>query len=378
MPPGNLTDWLALNLLTGLGPILVRRALVRFHDPGEIAYRVPVRALQEIDRIGEGIASSIEKARTRLRDRAEAELRSCETLGIQVITFQDPGFPSALQTLADPPVLLYVKGDLPEGVVRIAVVGSRRATAYGRRVAAGLGAALVARGVEIVSGGARGIDTYAHTGALEAGGRTIAVLGSGLRRPYPTDNASLFERVAEHGAVLSEFPLDADPLPERFPRRNRLISGLSAGVVVVEAATKSGSLSTAAHALDQNREVLAVPGPITSDLSAGCHRLIQAGAKLVHDSTDILTELSPMYQDALTGSVAVPPGSAPDLRGLSADEAATLALLDDPEPVQLETLADAAPFGIGRLQTALFGLQCRGVVEQLPGGFYLVTKGKAG
>jgi DNA processing protein len=376
MPPGNLTDWLALNLLTGLGPILARRAIDRFGDPGEVAYRAPLEALQELRGIGDGTVASIARARHRLRERAEAELRSCETLGVHVVTFRDPDYPSALLTVADPPVVLYVKGELAEGVVRVAVVGSRRATAYGRRVAAGLCAALVARGVEIVSGGARGIDTYAHRGALEANGRTIAVLGCGLRRPYPHDNAELFDRIAKHGAVVTEFPLDAEPLPERFPRRNRLISGLSAAVVVVEAASKSGSLSTAAHALDQNREVMAVPGPIGSEQSVGCHRLIQGGAKLVHDSQDILGELSPMYTDVLApGQPRDPAQGAPDLSGLSPDEAAVLALLDDPEPVQIETLADVAPFGIARLQSALFGLQCRGAVELLPGGFYLV-KGK--
>lgn len=376
MPPGNLTDWLALNLLTGLGPILARRALDRFGDPGEVAYRAPIQALQELRGVGDVTAASITTGRLRLRDRAEAELRSCERLGISIVTFADAGYPSALLTLPDPPVLLYVKGDLLEGVVRIAVVGSRRATAYGRRVAAGLGAALTARGIEIVSGGARGIDTYAHTGALESGGRTIAVLGNGLRRPYPSENAELFDRIAAHGAILSEFPLDAEPLPERFPRRNRLISGLSAAVVVVEAADRSGSLTTAGHALEQGREVMAVPGPVSSDQSAGCHRLIQQGAKLVHEVRDILTELSPMYTDALPESGAPrPAGEPPDLTGLSADEAAVLALLDDPEPVQLEALADAAPFGVARLQTALFGLQCRGAVEQLPGGFYLLKRG---
>jgi DNA processing protein len=376
MPPGNLTDWIALNLLSGLGPILVRRALDRFGDPGEVAFRAPIEAFREIPGIGEGIAFSIRTGRVRLRERAEAEVRSCERLGVRILPFPDPEFPVALLTLADPPVVLFVKGELPEGVVRIAVVGSRRATAYGRRVASGLGAALAARGIEIVSGGARGIDTHAHAGALEAGGRTIAVLGSGLRRPYPTENAGLFDRIAERGAVLSEFPLDAEPLPERFPRRNRILSGLSAAVVVVEAASRSGSLSTAAHALEQGREVMAVPGPISSDLSAGCHRLIQQGAKLVHEAHDILAELSPMYTDTLPASAPVErDGEAPDLTSLSADETAVLALLDDPEPVQLEALADAAPFGIARLQTALFGLQCRGAVEPLPGGFYL-AKGR--
>ena len=254
----------------------------------------------------------------------------------------------------------------------MAVVGSRRATAYGRRVATGLASGLAQRGVEIVSGGARGIDTCAHLGALEGGGTTIAVMGSGFNGPYPSENRDLFDRIAQSGAVMTEFPLDMEPRAENFPRRNRLISGLAAGVIVVEAAEKSGSLITAGHALEQGREVMAVPGPVSSDQSAGCHRLIQQGAKLVHSIGDVLEELSPMYRLALRPHGGGEPVDAgPNLRGISPDEEAVLALLNDPEPVQLDALADRAPFGIARLQAALFGLEVRGAVEQLPGRYYL-------
>jgi len=371
MPPGNLEDWVALHLLPGLGPILLRRCLDRFGDPGEIAYRVSASAFHEIPGAGPKLAGLIASARSSLRARVDREIRAATKLGIRLVPLGDPSYPSALDTLPDSPAVLYLKGSLAEGIVRLAVVGSRRATAYGRRIAAGLASGLVARGIEVVSGGARGIDTCAHVGALEAGGRTVAVLGSGFQRLYPAENADLFDRIAANGAVLSEFPLEAEPRPENFPRRNRLISGLSAAVVVVEATVKSGSLTTAGHALDQGREVLAVPGPVTSEQSAGCHRLIQQGAKLVQRTEDVIEELSPMYAAALGPVPSSPEKEAPNVENLAPDEAAVLALLDDPEPVHLDALADRAPFGIGRLQAALFSLEVRGAVEQLPGRYYL-------
>ncbi len=371
VPTASLEDWVALHLLPGLGPILTHRCLERFGDPGTIAWRVPVQALQQVPGFGAVSAGAIVAARRELRAGVEREIRLAEKRGIRLVQFGSPIYPAALETLPDPPILLYMCGEMPEAVARIAVVGSRRATAYGRRIATGLAMGLAQRRVEVVSGGARGIDTCAHVGALEAGGRTVAVLGSGFLRLYPAENAELFDRIAASGAVVSEFPLEADPLPQNFPRRNRLISGLSAAVVVVEAAEKSGSLTTAGHALEQGREVMAVPGLVSSDQSVGCHRLIQQGAKLVQRVDDILEELSPMYR-AAAGPGPAPPGArAPDSEGLPADEAAVLALLCDPEPLQLDQLADAAPFGIGRLQAALFGLEVRGLVEQLPGRYYL-------
>jgi DNA processing protein len=204
-------------------------------------------------------------------------------------------------------------------------------------------------------------------------------MGSGFRRLYPPENVEMFDKIADNGAIISEFPLDMEPKGENFPRRNRLIAGLSAAVVVVEAAERSGSLSTAGHALEQGREVMAVPGPVSSELSAGCHRLIQQGAKLVHSIGDVLEELSPMYAEALRSRVAAPSGEPePTPVSLDPDEAAVLALLDDPEPVQLDALADRAPFGIARLQTALFGLEVRGAVEQLPGRYYLARPRRQG
>lgn len=385
MTPESLVDWLALRLLPGVGPRIARRALARFSDPGEVAFRLPEPALAEIDGIGPAVLGGIRAARRDLRRRAEDEVARAARLGVRLVPLSDPGYPAPLEQLGDAPTVLYVRGEIPPATVRIAVVGSRRATAYGRRVAAGLAAGLAERGVEIVSGGARGVDACAHQGCLEVGGRTLAVMGSGFARPYPAEHVSLFDRIASRGAVVSEFTLDEAPLPENFPRRNRLISGLSAAVVVVEATVRSGSLTTAGHALDQGKEVMAVPGPISSEQSEGCHRLIQQGAKLVQRLEDVLEELSPLYASALpgreprpAGAGGTPPGGALAPSALTDDECAVLSLFDDPQPVHVDDLADRAPFGIGRLQVALFGLAFKGAVEQLTGGYYLAALSKPG
>lgn len=366
-----LESWIAVTLLPGLGPVSIRRCLERIPDPAEIAYRAPASFFAEIPRSKETTPERILAARVGLRRAVERELRDCARRGVTPVPLADERYPAALALLPDTPVIIYMKGALPEGVVRVAVVGSRRATAYGRRVATGLASGLAERGVEVVSGGARGIDTCAHVGALESGGRTVAVLGSGFARPYPAENEALFDRIAGSGCVLSEFPLDTPPVPENFPRRNRLVSGLSAAIVVVEATEKSGSLTTAGHALDQGREVLAVPGPVSSDQSAGCHRLIQQGAKLVQRLDDIFEELGPMYAGAVRPPASSPGREAPRLEGIDGDEAAVLGLLNDPEPVHLDLLAQETPFGIARLLAALFSLELRGAVEQLPGRYYL-------
>jgi DNA processing protein len=364
-----VVDWIALNLLPGVGPVALRAALERYGDPRTIAYRLPPKAFLELPGVGQSVLPELTQARQGLINRAEKEWRRCEKNGIRVVVDSDPAFPAAFECLKDAPILLYQKGELPHAIVRVAVVGSRNATLYGKRIATGMAGELAVRGVEVVSGGARGIDTCAHRGALEAEGRTVAVVGSGLLCPYPAENARLFERIAERGAVVSEFPLGFPPARENFPRRNRLISALSAAVVVVEAAERSGALITASIALDLGREVLAVPGPVTSARSEGCNRLIQQGAKLVQNTGDILDELSPMYRPALP--FEGPAELGPELDGLSQDERFVLGILDDVEPVHLDDLVEKSPFGIARLQTALFGLQLRGAVEQTPGRYYV-------
>jgi DNA processing protein len=369
MPPSPLLDWIAVGLLPGLGSVRARRALERYGDPHTVAFRAPARELRGLLRMPEDAAAAIAAARRTLARDAEREWKLARKLGLSLLTCEDPGYPAELAEIPDAPVLLYLRGSLPAGVLRIGVVGSRRPTYYGKKIATGVGAGIAARGVEVVSGGARGIDACAHTGALEEGGRTVAVLGSGLARPYPEEHEPLFERIARQGAVLSEFPLETAPHAENFPRRNRLISGLSAALVVVEAGRKSGTLITAGHALEQGREVLAIPGPVDSPRSAGCHHLIQQGAKLVQNVEDIFEELSPIYRGAV-GAEPPPPGLGGPPAGLLPDEAALLDLLHETQPVQLDALAEQAPFGFARVQTALFGLELRGAIETLPGRHY--------
>ncbi len=371
MPARNLLDWISLNLLPGLGPVRLRRALERFGEPGEIAYRVPLSDLVALAGLRGERADELAGARRTLRERAERELGEAERLGLRILVATDEDYPAALTEVHDAPILLYLRGSLPPGVTRVAVVGSRRATLYGERVAAGMGAGLAAHGIEIVSGGARGIDTAAHKGALSVGGRSVAVLGSGFLHPYPEQNAELFDEIAASGALVSEFPLELAPLPENFPRRNRVISGLCAAVVVVEAARNSGSLITAGHALEQGREVLAVPGPVSSDRSTGTNWLIQQGARLVQNVEDVLEELSPMFRASLSRpEPRSDEGQAQVLPGLLPDEQTVLDMLDPLEPQQLDELAERAPFGFARLQTALFALEMRGAIDPLPGRHY--------
>jgi DNA processing protein len=376
MPPERLIPWLALHLLPRVGPLTARRAIEIHGDPLDVALRIPASAWRELPGVDASTVEEIVAARPSLLRRVDAEWEAAVRANVRIVSREDPEYPSLLASLPDPPGLIYLNGRLADGKVRVAVVGSRRATAYGRSVARGLGGALAGRGVEVVSGGARGIDTCSHQGALEGCGTTVAVLGCGFAHVYPPENKELFARIAASGAVVSEFPIAMAPLPENFPRRNRLIAGLSAATIVVEATTKSGSLITAAQALEQGREVMAVPGPVDSEQSRGCHRLIQQGAKLVQTVEDVLDELSPMYRDALASQPAHgPAGGAPTEAGtqvpLCEDEVAVLALFDDPRPVHVDRLAGAAPLGIARLQTALFGLALKGRIDPLPGGYYV-------
>jgi DNA processing protein len=367
-----LIAWTALGLVPAFTPRDARRATECWPDPARIAFETRAEEMIACG-VGPAAAAALIAARPSLKRRARNELDRAVRAGIRIVARSDPDYPAEAGLLDDPPPVLYLRGELPAGTPRIAVVGARRATAYGRRVATALSADLADRGVEVLSGGARGIDTCAHLGALERKGRTVAVLGSGFLRPYPEENETLFERISREGCVLSEFPLDTGPRPEHFPRRNRLIASLAAAVVVVEAAVKSGSLITARHALDLGREVLAVPGPVHSEQSEGCHRLIRDGAALVRRAEDVLEEIPPMYRDAIAPAPAASVSTVPPLFGrLNDDERAVWALFsDDPEAVHIDVLAERAAIGFTRLQVALFGLVVAGAVEQLAGGYYL-------
>ncbi len=286
----NATEaYLALNLLPKIGPIRVRRLMERFASPQSIL-SASIRELSLVPGIGSEMASQIFGWEDRI-DLVEEKRRIAEH-GIRLLTLDDSTYPEALRQIHDPPFLLYMKGTItPADAAAVAVVGSRRTTHYGREQAKKLSFQLAKAGFTIVSGLARGIDTAAHEASLAAGGRTLAVLGSGIGNVYPPENQSLADRIAEHGAVLSEFPVLYVPDKQSFPLRNRIVAGLCQGLLVVEAPAWSGALITANQALEQGRSVFAVPGPIDRPTSEGCHRLIQQGATLVCSAEDVVEEL---------------------------------------------------------------------------------------
>ncbi len=352
---------LTLNKVPGLGPARIR-ALRDAFGGLPAALRASSKEWTGVPGIGRGIADALAEARDRFDPSAEIE--RAESMGIDLLMEEDGGYPSLLREIHAPPPVLYVLGGLP-GDFReaVAVVGTRRCSHYGRMQAEKLSGMLAGAGLAVVSGLARGIDTYAHRAALEAGGRTVAVLGSGLNRPYPPENAPLLERIAERGAVLSEFPLDATPQRSHFPRRNRIISGMSLGVVVVEAAKGSGSLITARWAAEQGREVFAVPGKIDSLRSSGTHALIKDGAKLVENVEDVLEEIAPQLADAAgrrdSATADRRPSRDPTLQAVwDALEA---------EPVGIDEIVEKTGLPASSVAGALFMLEMKHEVRPFPG-----------
>jgi len=300
-------------------------------------------------------------------DALMRKIEKAEAQGIRLVFHGDAEYPAALLELGeDAPLLLFVKGNIVEDDrFSVAIVGSRDSSDYGEAVTYKISSSLAAVGMTVISGMARGIDTAAHRGALREGGRTLAVLGCGLDIAYPPENRGLMDKIAASGAVISEFPPGTSPLRENFPRRNRLISGLSLGVMVVEAAPKSGSLITAKHALDQGKEVFAVPGNIISETSAGTNDLLKQGAKLVTSAEDVLEELAPVLKGFIKSSVQAP---APVV---TEDERALCCLLSG-KPVHVDEISRLSGRNIPEVLATLLGLELKGVIRQLEGKrFYL-------
>jgi len=356
--------FLALNLALWDRMVWIKRVLSLFSDPVE-AFRIPTGEWPALG-IPPHIASRLTESG--LLDRAVKEFDRSREKGYSLLTLGDVEYPPLLREIFDPPCVLYCCGrpKVFESPV-VAVVGSRRPTPYGRGMAERLARDLAERGVAVASGLAIGIDAAAHEGAL-AGGRTIAVLGSGLDVPYPKSNRKLFDRIAGEGAVISEFPLGTEPLAANFPRRNRIISGLAWALVVVEAAEKSGSLISAEFALEQGREVLAVPGNATSELSRGANRLIKEGAKLTATWEDVAEELPPPLREALLAQRA---GETAPLPLLSDDEAAVRELLSPDTPAHVDELLERTELSVTELLTILLGLEIKGVAASVPGKRYV-------
>ena len=292
----SLKHWLRLSLTEGIGPILTRRLIDTAGDV-ESACDASVNLLRTIDGVGTAKANAIRASMQAAK--VDDELDRCAKLGVTLICPDDETYPTLLRAIPDPPSVLYVKGAFePRDLNALAIVGSRKCSFYGREQAERFGALLAGAGFTVVSGGARGIDSAAHRGAMaHPSGRTIAVLGSGIDVPYPPENASLFEHIASRGAVVSEYPLGTPPLKDNFPRRNRIVSGLSRGVLVIEADTRSGALITARQACDDHgRTVFALPGRADNVLSEGPHQLIRDGAVLTTKLEDIVENLGPLPQ----------------------------------------------------------------------------------
>ncbi len=369
-----MKDWIALNMTPGVGPRAAARLLERFGSAEGVfgALRSELERLRLRPEAVESIA---------LRDRHEAAAAELERLrgmeGAEVLALDDGAYPSLLREIPDPPVTLYVRGAWRACLEApcVGVVGSRRCSTYGQNVALSLARDLASRGLTVVSGLARGIDAAAHRGALEAGGRTAAVLGTGLDEVYPRDHRRLADEILERGgALVTQFPLGTPPVAENFPYRNRIISGLSLGVVVVEASELSGSLITARLALEQGREVFAVPGNITSRNSFGTNFLIKgAGAKLVQQWQDVVAELPAELAAALLPpepkgeSKARGASMAPLPADLSDEERAVLKLLSADEPAHIDALAGRSGLPVQELSALLLGLEMRDLVRQLPG-----------
>jgi len=352
--------WLALSLVPGVGSILIKRLLERFKTP-EAVFRAPVKELLKIEGLGGRVAGEIQIGP--LERVVKRELSLLKEVGGKIITIKDDDYPKRLKDIYDPPALLYVRGELrSEDELAIAVVGSRKTSPYGRWFTEKIGQDLARHGITVVSGMARGIDSVAHKGSLQGGGRTIAVLGCGVDVIYPSENRNLFNQIIEQGAVLSEFPMGSPPEGGHFPRRNRVISGLSIGVVIVQASAKSGSLITAGYALEQGREVFAVPGNVGAEGSRGTNQLIKEGAKLVESTEDILEEILPQWKRE---KETAPPTEirAPDL---SVEEKTLYRLLGD-TPLHIDAIIRETQLDPGKVSSLLLNLELKGLICQWPG-----------
>jgi len=352
---GDGLAWLALALVPGLTPHEARVLVERFGTPHAVL------AAPAADLVAAGVTPRVAAAIAEAPRRGRHELAAIAAAGAVLVARDDAAYPAGLRTIADPPLALTVRGTLAADELAVAVVGARRASAYGRRIAEELAGGLAQAGVTVVSGLAAGIDAAAHRAALAAGGRTVAVLGTGIDRTYPSWHAELAAVIARQGALVSEFPCGAPPLAYHFPRRNRLISGLTRGTIVVEAAEQSGSLITARHALEQGRDVFAVPGPLGTAAHHGPHRLIQQGAKLVTCVEDVLAELGPTLTARLTARRVAEAEAA-----LSAAERHVLAALGA-EDRHVDDVIRQARLAAAPALELLLALELRGLVCQLPG-----------
>jgi DNA processing protein len=373
----NLKYWVALKWVEGVGNVGFKALLEAFGTPRKV-FEAPLSMIKAVPGIGDKTAPQIKSFKN--WKKVEKELECADRTGVSIVTSQDPLYPSQLLSTYDYPAFLYVKGHLKEDDVNVAVVGSRTASTYGKFTTERLCRELVLRGITVISGLARGIDSAAHRGALSGKGRTIAVLGCGLDVVYPPENEKLFNEISLQGALISEFPFGTPPNAPNFPARNRIISGISLGVVVVEASEKSGSLITARIALEQGREVFAVPGSIDSSGSRGTNKLIKQGAKLIENVEDILEEILP--QVTIAPKVVKPdqrqkqPEDHQKILNLSPDlvlketEKTVWQVLSQ-KPVHIDQIITSTGLTAHEVLGILLNLELQGLIEQKPGKTYM-------
>jgi DNA processing protein len=359
-------------MVGGVGNVLYKRLILRFESP-ERAFGASRAELAQVEGMGPNTLKAIKDFQE--WEKAAAEAEKAREKGVGIVTFSDPRYPQNLKEIHDPPPYLYVKGDLTAGdKVAVAMVGSRKASHYGLAETKKIARELAGKGVTIVSGGARGIDTAAHDGAILGGGRTIAVLGCGIDVTYPRENGELYEKISENGAVVTEYPMGTPPERANFPPRNRIISGISMGVIVMEAAEKSGSLITAACSVEQGREVYALPGGVGSATSRGTNALIKKGAKLVEGAADVLEDLLPYMKGYLKeldleygDKKEAPPVSVPSL---TADEMALYGHISL-EPAHVDVISEKTGFPVSKALSVLLDMELKGAVRQISGMRYV-------
>jgi DNA processing protein len=366
--------WIALKSIGGVGNITFPALVDEFGSLPAI-FAAPVSKLSETPGISQNIATAISGFKG--WDKVKVELEFLYKNDINIITYQNELYPAKLMNIYDRPPFLYVRGNLNKDDTNIAIVGSRLASTYGKYTTERISRELAFKGLTIVSGMARGIDSVAHRGALTAHGRTIAVLGSGLDVIYPPENKKLYADIIQNGAVISEFPLGTPPRSANFPTRNRIISGMSYGVVIVEAGEKSGSLITARLALEQGREVFAVPGSIDAAGSRGTNKLIKQGAKLIENTDDILEEILPQFER----TIVLKPHSIANSEAIAAKSSEIFSAVDQKiidfisgSRVHIDDLISSTGLSSADILSALTTLELKGMVRQYPEKFFSLKK----
>jgi DNA processing protein len=373
----NIDKWLQIIRADGVGAITFGKLLTYFGTI-EAIHEASINKLAGVEGIGEKTAGKIFQSKNSFD--AEKEISLADKAGVCIISISDSRYPALLKKIYDPPPVIYVKGDIqPSDNLAVAIVGSRGCSHYGSEQASRFAHLLASAGFTIVSGMARGIDSAAHSGALSANGRTIAVQGCGLSKIFPPENKELFAKICANGACISELPMEYEPLAENFPPRNRIIAGLSLATIVIEAMPRSGALITAQAALENNREVMAVPGRADSPLSKGPHKLIKQGAKLIESVEDVIETLEFLQKDfaehlSKTAKQSIEKAEMPlfDISNLNLTDIEKK-IFDclDGEPVHIEQIISQTEIAAGKVNAALVSMRLKGIVRQLPSDYFV-------